>query len=143
MMIRTLCLFIILCLSGCQSHSPRFDIQFISKACITPYHNYHYLTCDPILVWINEDLVIVPAGFDTDLASIPRIVWPVISPMNAKLVRPAILHDWLYRMTESYSRKECDIIFYDSLRLEGIGVWRASMMYYAVRAGGWVFYRSK
>src|SRR5678810_817023 len=41
-------------------------------------------------------LIEVPAGFCTDFASIPRIVWPVIPP-RGRFNRAAFVHDLLYR----------------------------------------------
>jgi hypothetical protein len=40
--------------------------------------------------------IIVPRGFVTDFASIPRPLWSVIPP-RGKYNRPAIVHDWLYQ----------------------------------------------
>lgn len=40
--------------------------------------------------------IIVPRGFVTDFASIPRPLYAVIPP-RGKYNRPAIVHDWLYQ----------------------------------------------
>jgi hypothetical protein len=39
--------------------------------------------------------ICVPAGFETDFASIPRPLWVIIPP-RGKYNRPAIIHDFLY-----------------------------------------------
>jgi hypothetical protein len=41
-------------------------------------------------------LIEVPAGFETDFASIPRALWALIPP-RGRYNRPAIVHDFLYR----------------------------------------------
>lgn len=35
--------------------------------------------------------------FYTDLASIPRFLWPIVSPYDYYMLVPAIAHDYLYR----------------------------------------------
>jgi hypothetical protein len=140
-MIRTFAYIIaLLFISACQSN-PRFDVQFISSACIRPYYGYHYLTCHPLEVWINDRLLIIPDEFETDLATIPRVAWPIISPMHSSLIRPALLHDWLYNNDEGYSRLESDLIFYGALRDEHISRLQADIIYYSVRTTGWLFYK--
>lgn len=42
----------------------------------------------------KESKIIVPKGFKTDLASIPRLLW-VAFPKNGKYQKAAILHDYL------------------------------------------------
>lgn len=42
-----------------------------------------------------EELIIVPAGFVTDLASVPRMVWSFYPP-DGPWAKAAIIHDFLY-----------------------------------------------
>ena len=57
--------------------------------------------------------ITVPAGFVTDLASIPRPLW-VLWPPFGKYTRAAVIHDWLYDMHRKggkhYSRCYADAI---------------------------------
>ena len=43
--------------------------------------------------------VVVPKGFRTDLASSPRILWPILPPFG-RWSAAAVLHDYLYRGTK-------------------------------------------
>ena len=97
----------------------------------------------------NGDIVNVAAGFETDLASVPRLFWtllPACGPHN----RAAVVHDWLYarRRIETVDgkirkprRKECDWIFLAALKDCGVGWVRRNAMWLAVRspAGAWVW----
>lgn len=82
----------------------------------------------------------VPAGFRTDFASIPRLLWPILPPYG-KYGNAAVLHDFLYvnggQIARSFSlrftRKECDAIFLKAM--EDVGVGRA------VRIGFWLAVR--
>lgn len=79
--------------------------------------------------------ICVPAGYETDFASIPRPFQGVFSAVND--VAPAALaHDWCYS-TEIFGRGTCDQIFYDALRANGVGWLRAKTLWSAVRIGGW------
>ena len=42
----------------------------------------------------DEGTITVPAGYITDLASVPRPIWAVISPFD--VARAAVIHDLLY-----------------------------------------------
>jgi hypothetical protein len=61
--------------------------------------------------------------------------------MHSSLIRPALLHDWLYNNDEGYSRLESDLIFYGALRDEHISRLQADIIYYSVRTTGWLFYK--
>lgn len=130
----------ILFLSGCSANTESIHTEFLTDTCIKPLIDYHYLTCNKISFTINKHLFEIPAHFETDLASIPKIAWPMMAPAHSSLIRPAIAHDWFYRKTCVFNRYETDLIFYHMLKNDGISTIRASTMYYAVRLFGWNSY---
>lgn len=91
--------------------------------------------------------IIVPAGFQTDFASIPRIFWGLygFNPYGpAKF--PAVVHDYLYSLrggrfpdgSEGFDRRESDDILREALQLVGERRSIRDTIYYAVRLfGGW------
>lgn len=92
---------------------------------------------DFMFVTYKGDPILVPKGFITNFASIPRI--PIIFDLVGNYGHAAAtLHDYLYRRT-TISREECDNIFYQALRTTGIASWRARLMWLGVRAFGWKF----
>lgn len=80
-------------------------------------------------LWPNK--IIVPAGFVTDLASIPRIFRSLI-PQNGKHRLAAIVHDYLCREWNPAHRPLADRIFLEAMELLGVSWWRRKAMYYAV-----------
>lgn len=83
--------------------------------------------------------ITVPKGFETDFASVPRI--PVVFELVGDRGHSAAsLHDWLYHNGE-LSRKEVDLILRSALRSTKVGKLRSYLMYYGVRAFGWMFYK--
>lgn len=82
-------------------------------------------------------LIKVPAGFKTDLASVPRIAWRIVNSSTPGTRRPAVVHDYIYtQLTNYFSRKQADKIFYRALRECGVNYLLANAMYFAVRIGG-------
>ena len=87
--------------------------------------------------------VIVPAGFVTDFASVPKIVWSFIPPMGP-YAAAAVLHDWWYENrlgVEQFgnwkARKMADEQFYrDMVAADPDARNRNRLMYQAVRLFG-------
>lgn len=89
------------------------------------------------LIWDDgKQTVVVPAGFETDLASVPRIAQGVPGFEATGLSRrPAVLHDYLYASGD-VPRMEADRLFYVALRAEGVPEPTARIYYRAVRLFG-------
>lgn len=83
---------------------------------------------------LHHGVFTVPAGFETDLASIPRIFWPFLSPAG-KYAKAAVLHDWLY-VTKTVTRKVADELFLEAMEVLGVSWITRNVMYRAVRMGG-------
>jgi hypothetical protein len=99
------------------------------------------------LYWArSDDAIIVPAGFLTDLASIPRLARGLV-PVSGSFNRAAIIHDWLYKnkgagIPENYRagldlRAKSDHIFNEAMRAAGVSTPMRLAMFSAVRLGGW------
>ena len=84
--------------------------------------------------------ITVPAGFEFDLSSVPRIFCSVIAPFELSIVAP-LVHDFLYRHggrvpTRTYTRAGADRLFLKIMRQENVPTWRATVAYLAVRLFG-------
>lgn len=83
---------------------------------------------------------IVPPGFESDGASMPRFFWRLIGhPFSMDYLREAILHDYFYR-TQNIKRSKADRIFYHLLK--GRLPIRALLIYISLRIFGWVAWLS-
>jgi hypothetical protein len=76
----------------------------------------------------------VPKGFVTDFASIPRPLWPMLSPYG-KYSRAAIVHDYLYWQQEC-TREQADRILLIAMKESGVSRTQCAEIYAGVRAGG-------
>ena len=75
--------------------------------------------------------IVVPAGFVTDLASIPRSLWWWQAP-HQRTMAPAILHDFLY-WDQTCSKDEADAVMYVAMREAGISRRQARLVYGGIR----------
>lgn len=101
----------------------------------------------------GKDRLVVPQGFQTDLASIPWAARWLI-PASGPWQRAAVIHDWLYQncgvvdvietwfgnrvpMMRYFDRARCDKIFADAMREAGVARATRIAIWSAVRVGGW------
>uniref|UniRef100_UPI002454BD7F DUF1353 domain-containing protein n=1 Tax=Nocardia abscessus TaxID=120957 RepID=UPI002454BD7F len=87
---------------------------------------------EPLVYRGATEEFVVPAGFRTDFASVPRaLVWLI--PRYGNYTRAAILHDYLLS-SNAVSVADADGIFRRSLHELGVSLPRRWMMWAAVRA---------
>jgi hypothetical protein len=87
--------------------------------------------------------ITVPAGFETDGASIPRVFWSILDPFGPYF-KAAVIHDWLYsRHNRRFTRAQSDELFKEAMRNNGLDWLRRELIYSAVRLGGWRNYKGK
>lgn len=83
--------------------------------------------------------IIVPAGFQTDLASVPRL--PVVYLfMGDRAHRAAVIHDWIYSQG-LFSRKLADAVFREASAATGVNSVVRWLMWAGVRIGGSSHYK--
>lgn len=85
--------------------------------------------------------IVVPAGFLTDGASVPKIFWSVL-PCWGTYSRAAIVHDYLcWRLhqgaphAEAPTRRAADAVFYEAMLVAGTGPLTARILWAGVRVG--------
>jgi len=76
----------------------------------------------------------VPAGFETDFASVPRLFWRLFPPIG-DWMRAAAMHDYLYEKTRA-SKALADAMFWEGLIADDVSAWTRRLMYWAVRLFG-------
>lgn len=115
-----------------------------------PLGNGKWRLCHPYQAPAYGTWVWIPEGFETDLASIPRILTPFIQ--RDELGRAAApVHDALYQWagriyTDSGTvltlrRRQVDALFRLLMRLEDVPAWKRTVAWAAVRLAGWACWR--
>ncbi|HIB1629821.1 TPA: DUF1353 domain-containing protein [Salmonella enterica subsp. enterica serovar Muenchen] len=111
--------------------------RFTTPAILEMPGYYNWRVYEPFEFYLsddNSDVIEVPAGFVTDLASVPRIFWTLLPP-DGKYAKAAIIHDYLYD-NALRTKKEADLIFLDGMTVLGVPKWKRLVMYQAVRLFG-------
>lgn len=80
------------------------------------------------------ETIVIPKGFSTDLASVPRLLWPAFPPWE-QYGPAALLHDYLYSLPK-WDRRRCDGVFREVMQQLGVGSLSRNLIYLAVRFGG-------
>ena len=93
----------------------------------------------------NSEKIVVPEGYVTDLASVPRWLWSIFPPFG-KYLNAAIVHDYIYSTggwigrahdgTVPYTKAQADVIFREASGVLGVGAISRWLMYQAVKFGG-------
>ncbi len=122
---------------------PHYSVNILKEACVAPDVGYTYKTCSDLIVQIDGEIIAVPKGYVTDLATIPRWYWSIISPARSDLIEASIIHDYLYGCPGMISRAEADAILYSALINNGSSEYVAKKMYYSVRLFGGRYFNSR
>ena len=77
-------------------------------------------------------IVSVPAGFETDLASVPRLPLAYLLAGNTAH-QAAVVHDWLIHQIPW---KQAADVFAEAMEASGVPAWRRGLMWAAVRVHG-------
>lgn len=89
------------------------------------------------LVYLSDliGLQVVPAGFETDFASVPRL--PLFFWLAGDTChKPAALHDYLYHRRTPVSRAVADDVLREASEATRVAAWRRWAMWAFVRIGG-------
>jgi hypothetical protein len=100
----------------------------------SPFEFKGKLEVDPKVKFV----VNVPVGFETDFASVPRVLWWIFSPWD-DYGNAAVIHDWLYwDQNKNLTRKESDDIFLEGMKQLNVASYKQFCLYHAVRLFGWL-----
>lgn len=120
------------------------DKSSFSKLIVSMNGRSQAVTLEFTLIYTRPDgsTIEVPVGFHSDFATIPRIFWVLLPPWGYGRSRGygicALLHDYAYAYHRllGLTRKECDKLFYEAMKQEGVQWFIRKTIYYAVRIFG-------
>lgn len=104
------------------------EVQGRGKAKLIKPFTYH------VGSYPSSDIIIVKADHETDFASIPKLLMPIL-PVMGKASKAAVIHDYL--LDEGIRpRKECDAIFLEAMGVLEVPPLRKYAMWFGVRIYG-------
>ena len=117
--------------------------RFIGEVSLerSPGHGGGFVLSEP-LVFLATRLglrIEVAPGWETDGASIPRILWAWADPWNGPYLAAAVIHDALYR-SHALCRQRADDVLLDGMRACRVRPSQAWAIWVGVRIGGWAAY---
>ena len=84
-------------------------------------------------------IIVVPKGFVSDGASVPRALWSLYPPFG-RYLEAAIVHDWFCVLGQKEASpidyRDAAKVFKEAMKVCGVSWWRRNKMYWAVRLGG-------
>ena len=118
-------------------------VRFLTEPQLRPTgHGAHWELLDDFVVLIEDDgsipapglrVVVVPGGFATDLASVPRLPGAYLL-LAGRARRSAVLHDCLYE--QRFPREWADAVFRAAMDEEHVDPLARWAMWAGVRLGG-------
>jgi hypothetical protein len=90
----------------------------------------------PLLWETTDEIIVIPPGFTTDLASVPRLAQPIF-PVNDRHRAASILHDYIY-VIQDRARAAADGLFLDAMAMSGVRWVSRRTIWLAVRLGAWL-----
>lgn len=116
-----------------------FTSELVIKRNISEKNSYELAA--PLIWQDSLGVIVVPAGFVYDGASVPRVLSSIVPRFGGRYDRATALHDYLY--TSGFlSRKDSDKVFYEALRSDKVRWVQARILYYAVRLFGKKHYKN-
>jgi hypothetical protein len=134
---RKLCLAIGLLVVGIISLSASAQQAPPSKPMRAFGDDQNWIVLVPLVYKIGDtdDSIFVPAGFVTDLASIPKQLWSSGLTPTGQYSRAAIIHDYLY-WSQKCTRAQADRLLVIAMKESKVGAFDAAVIYEGVHVGG-------
>ena len=113
-------------------------LQPIPSTAIKPFADYRtYVLVEEVAYHVGNSniTVTVPAGFVTDLASIPQAFWSLGLTPTGRYSKAAIVHDYLY-WTQLCTRQQADNILLIAMKESLVPAATRDAIYRGVRAAG-------
>ena len=98
-----------------------------------------------------EKQIVVPTGFLTDMASVPKVGRAFVSRVG-RYTEATVLHDWLYTYHKLHTKENIiydearafsDLLFLEVMKYMGVSWYRRTMIYRTVRWFGWYAWRKE
>lgn len=100
---------------------------------------------EPLKYQVGRLIITIPAGFISDGASTPKVLWVFFPPWDKRYAVASIIHDYLYSELNitGLNKELSDEIFIKIMEENGVGIIKRRLMYRAVSMFGSVFFKPK
>jgi len=125
------------------------DCEFVHKAKIEIFIDRNgdtqFCLLEEVECFRGGARYVIPVGFVSDGASIPRVFWRILDPkINARTLNPSVKHDFYYRTPRiAITRSQADLTYYKELLENGYNEVKSLLVYIGVRIGGRLSYKKR
>ena len=117
-------------------------VEILSSDCTERLGNRLWVLTQPFIFSVDDEVFVVPRGFVTDGASVPRVMYPICSPVSGPFGQGALAHDFYYSIDgPDIGRLRADLILYAMGRLRGAWISEAQLVKSGVNLFGWMSYK--
>ena len=118
-------------------------VEILSSDCTERLGNRLWVLTQPFIFSVDDEVFVVPRGFVTDGASVPRVMYPICSPVSGPFGQGAIAHDFYYSIDgPDIGRFRADQVLYAMGRLRGAWISEAQLVKSGVNLFGWMSYKT-
>ena len=118
------------------------EIDILCPDCTERLGNRLWVLTQPFIVSVDDEVYNVPRGFVTDGASVPRLLYPICSPVAGPFGQGAIVHDWFYSVDgPDIGRLKADLVLYAMGRFRGAKLGESQLVKSGVNLFGWMSYK--
>ena len=115
--------------------------RFLNTLQVKQLPNERWEITQPLTFYSSFGFISIPAGFDTDFCSIPRI--PIVySWLGNRFQAAGAVHDYIYRF-KMFPRSICDDILAEAAAALGATGLEQNTIWLGVRSFGWMYYGKK
>lgn len=99
--------------------------------------NNFWVAVEPLeyIIGSTSDRIVVPKGFVTDFASIPKPLWSLGLSPHGQYSRAAVIHDYLY-WAQACTREQSDRLLLIAMKESSVGSFDEFLVYQGVNVGG-------
>lgn len=122
----------------------RFPLDLITQDISKPGDEKPTYRLNNPFVYISSDKeeIVIPAGFIFDGASVPQLLWSVVSP-SGEVMRAALVHDWFY-LVQTTGRRKADDMMKEAMRAYGVKKSKILLWWFILRTfGGFAWKNNK
>lgn len=112
------------------------EVCFITPLELEELDDNDWFLLSDFVVTIDGKELVIPQGFKTDFATVPRV--PIAYWLFGNVThKPPVIHDWLYTQGgDDAARKYADEVLYHAMLADGVNTLKAKCIYSAVRMFG-------
>lgn len=117
---------------------PAFVVSFVTPCVLEGRGVHQWRVARDLVCDTPFGRIVVPEGFITDGASVPRIFQNIFPPLDGDYDAAAVLHDYVYQHAVALGRTKADA---DNLLKAGMeamhtAAWKRFLIYQGVHRGG-------